>query len=105
VQIPSSTPGADHAWGLYSILLPQGVDRAAVQEVLKGHGVPSGIYYPKPLHHQPAYAGAHAASIAAGPPALPVSEMLCGRILSLPMHPYLTEEEVARVVAAVRAAL
>jgi dTDP-4-amino-4,6-dideoxygalactose transaminase len=105
VQIPSSTPGADHAWGLYSILLPQGVDRAAVQEVLKAHGVPSGIYYPKPLHHQPAYAGAHAASIAAGPPALPVSEMLCGRILSLPMHPYLTEEEVARVVAAVRAAL
>jgi dTDP-4-amino-4,6-dideoxygalactose transaminase len=105
VQIPSSTPGADHAWGLYSILLPQGVDRTAVQDVLKQHGVPSGIYYPKPLHHQPAYAGAHAASIAAGPPALPVSEMLCGRILSLPMHPYLTEEEIARVVAAVRAAL
>jgi dTDP-4-amino-4,6-dideoxygalactose transaminase len=105
VQVPSSIPGADHAWGLYSILLPEGADRGGVQEVLKSHGVPSGIYYPKPLHHQPAYAGAHAGSIHAGPPALPVSEMLCGRILSLPMHPYLTGDEISRVVAAVRSAL
>jgi dTDP-4-amino-4,6-dideoxygalactose transaminase len=105
VQAPSSVPGADHAWGLYSVLLPEGTDRARVQDALKQAGVPSGIYYPKPLHHQPAYAAAHAGSIAGGPPALPVSEMLCTRILSLPMHPYLTEDEVARVVAALRAAL
>jgi len=105
VQVPSSIPGADHAWGLYSVLLPEGTDRGRVQEVLKQHGVPSGIYYPKPLHHQPAYAPAHAAGIAAGAPPLPVSEMLCTRILSLPMHPYLTEGEVSRVVAALRAAL
>lgn len=105
VQVPSSIPGADHAWGLYSVLLPAGVDRARVQDVLKAHGVPSGIYYPKPLHHQPAYAGAHADGIAGGPPPLPVSEALCQRILSLPMHPYLTEDEVSRVIAAMRAAL
>ena len=105
VQVPTSIPGADHAWGLYSVLLPEGTDRAAVQETLKAQGVPSGIYYPKPLHHQPAYAGAHACSIAGGPPPLPVSEMLCTRILSLPMHPYLTEDEVSRVVAALRSAL
>jgi dTDP-4-amino-4,6-dideoxygalactose transaminase len=105
VQVPTSIPGADHAWGLYSVLLPAGVDRTRVQDVLKAHGVPSGVYYPKPLHHQPAYAAAHAGSIAAGAPPLPVSEMLCTRILSLPMHPYLTEEEVTRVIAALRAAL
>ena len=105
VQVPSATQGADHAWGLYSILLPEGVDRAAVQEALKAQGVPAGIYYPKPLHHQPAYAAAHEGSIAGGPPPLPVSEMLCTRILSLPMHPYLTEEEVARVASALRRAL
>jgi len=102
VQTPVSTPGADHAWGLYSVLLPDRTDRARVQAALKEAGVPTGIYYPKPLHHQPAYAAAHAGSIAAGPPPLPVSETLCARILSLPMHPYLTEEEVARVVTAVR---
>jgi dTDP-4-amino-4,6-dideoxygalactose transaminase len=105
VQVPSSIPGADHAWGLYSVVLPAGVDRARVQDVLKSHGVPSGIYYPKPLHHQPAYAGAHVAGIAGGPPPLPVSEALCQRILSLPMHPYLTDDEVSRVIAAMRAAL
>jgi dTDP-4-amino-4,6-dideoxygalactose transaminase len=105
VQVPGATPGADHAWGLYSVLLPEGTDRAAVQERLKAAGVPSGIYYPKPLHHQPAYAPAHAASMAGGPPPLPVSEMLCGRILSLPMHPYLTEDDVTPVAAALRAAL
>ncbi|WP_270935201.1 DegT/DnrJ/EryC1/StrS family aminotransferase [Falsiroseomonas oryzae] len=105
VQVPTSIPGAEHAWGLYSILLPEGADRARVQEAMKAEGVPSGIYYPKPLHHQPAYAAAHAGSILAGPPPLPVSEMLCHRILSLPMHPYLTAEEVARVVAAVRRAV
>jgi UDP-2-acetamido-2-deoxy-ribo-hexuluronate aminotransferase len=105
VQVPSSIPGADHAWGLYSVVLPAGVDRARVQDVLKSHGVPSGIYYPKPLHHQPAYAGAHVAGIAGGPPPLPVSEALCQRILSLPMHPYLTDDEVFRVIAAMRAAL
>ncbi|WP_237216406.1 DegT/DnrJ/EryC1/StrS family aminotransferase [Falsiroseomonas oryziterrae] len=105
LQVPTSIEGADHAWGLYSVLLPAGVDRARVQDSLKAAGVPTGIYYPKPLHHQPAYAAAHAGSIAGGPPPLPVSEMLCERILSLPMHPYLTEEEVARVIAAMRAVL
>jgi dTDP-4-amino-4,6-dideoxygalactose transaminase len=105
LQVPSSLPGADHAWGLYSVVLPAGVNRARVQDVLKSHGVPSGIYYPKPLHHQPAYAGAHVAGIAGGPPPLPVSEALCERILSLPMHPYLTDDEVSRVIAAMRAAL
>jgi UDP-2-acetamido-2-deoxy-ribo-hexuluronate aminotransferase len=105
VGVPSSTPGAEHAWGLYSILLPDAAARPRVQEACKAAGVPTGIYYPKPLHHQPAYAPAHAGSIAGGPPPLPVSEMLCGRILSLPMHPYLTEGDVARVAAAVRGAL
>jgi dTDP-4-amino-4,6-dideoxygalactose transaminase len=105
VQVPSSIPGAEHAWGLYSILLEDEAARARVQAAGQAAGVPSAIYYPKPLHHQPAYAGAHAGSIAGGPPPLPVSEMLCRRILSLPMHPYLAEEEVSRVVAAVRSAV
>jgi UDP-2-acetamido-2-deoxy-ribo-hexuluronate aminotransferase len=104
VQVPTATPGADHAWGLYSVLLPEGTDRDAVQAAMRAQGVPSGVYYPKPLHHQPAYAAAHAGAISNAPP-LPVSEMLCRRILSLPMHPYLTEEEVTRVVAAVQSAV
>ncbi len=105
VQVPSTTPGADHAWGLYSILLQDAAERSRVQAACQAAGVPTAIYYPKPLHHQPAYAGAHAGGLAGGPPPLPVSETLCDRILSLPMHPYLTEEEVARVITALRGAV
>ncbi len=104
VQVPSSVAGAEHAWGLYSILVEDAAARSRVQAACAAAGVPTGIYYPKPLHHQPAYAAAHRGSMAGGPPPLPVSEALCGRILSLPMHPYLTEAEIGRVVEAVRRA-
>ena len=67
--------------------------------------LPSAIYYPKPLHEQPAYRAAHASALAGGPPPLPVSEALCGRVLSLPMHPYLTEPQVARVAETVMSAV
>jgi dTDP-4-amino-4,6-dideoxygalactose transaminase len=101
-QVPAMVPG--HAWGLYSILLADEAARARVQDACRAAGVPTAIYYPKSLHRQPAYAAAHEAGIAVGAPDLPVSEALCRRILSLPMHPYLTEAEVARVVAAVAGA-
>ena len=60
--------------------------------------VPSVVYYPLPMHRQPAYM-----PYAAGP--LPVSESLCGRVLSLPMNPYQTAEHTERVIAAVIAAV
>jgi dTDP-4-amino-4,6-dideoxygalactose transaminase len=104
VQTPVTTEGADHAWGLYSILVEDESARARVQDACKAAGVPTAIYYPKSLHRQPAYAAAHAGAIS-NAPELPVAEMLCQRIMSLPMHPYLTEQEVARVVAAVSGAV
>ena len=96
--------GAENAWGLYTVRLPEGTDRDAVAKALGARGVPSGIYYPKPLHTQPAYAAAHAGAIANAPP-LSVSESLCQRVLSLPMHPYLTEGEVTHVCDALLGAL
>jgi dTDP-4-amino-4,6-dideoxygalactose transaminase len=101
VALPEIIPG--HAWGLYTIKLEDAAARTRMQEALKTAGIPFGVYYPKPLHHQPAYAAAHAASIGQAPP-LPVSEALCHQVMSLPMHPYLDEADVARVAAAVRAA-
>ncbi|MBV1797146.1 DegT/DnrJ/EryC1/StrS aminotransferase family protein [Siccirubricoccus sp. G192] len=105
VVAPQGRAGAESAWGIYSILLPDADSRTRVQAAMQAAGVPSAIYYPKPLHHQPAYAAAHAGSLAGGPPPLPVSEALCGRVLSLPMHPYLTEAQVERVAAAVLSGL
>ena len=101
VALPEIVPG--HAWGLYTIKLADAAARTRMQEGLKAAGIPFGVYYPKPLHHQPAYAAAHAGSIGQAPP-LPVSEALCHQVMSLPMHPYLEEADVARVAAAVRAA-
>ena len=92
---------AQSAWGLYTIRCRDGAERGRVQEALKADGIPFGVYYPKPLHHQPAYAASHAEAFTAGAPALPVSETLCHQVMSLPMHPYLTEAEVDRVCAAV----
>ena len=105
VATPAPFAEGVHAWGLYTIRLRDAAERARIQAALSARGVPSGIYYPKPLHHQPAYAGPHAASLAGGPPPLPVSESLCDRVLSLPMHPYLSEADVARVAEALRSAL
>lgn len=104
VGLQAVRAGAENAWGLYTVRLPEGVDRDAVVKALGAKGVPSGIYYPKPLHTQPAYAAAHAGAIANAPP-LTVSESLCKRVLSLPMHPYLTEAEIARVCDALIGAL
>lgn len=92
---------ARSAWGLYTIRCADAAQRGRVQDSLKADGIPFGVYYPKPLHHQPAYATSHAQAFQGGAPALPVSESLCHQVMSLPMHPYLTEGEVDRVCAAV----
>ncbi len=105
VKTPATLPDGVHAWGIYSILLGSEAQRASVQAAMQARGVPSAIYYPRPLHHQPAYATQHAGCLAGGPPALPVSEDLCGRILCLPMHPYLDAGQVDRVADAVLAGL
>jgi len=105
VLTPQGFTGAESAWGIYTIRLPDAATRGRVQASMQAAGVPSAIYYPKPLHLQPAYAAAHRAAVAGGPPPLPVSEALCERVLSLPMHPYLTEEQAGRVCAAVMAGM
>jgi dTDP-4-amino-4,6-dideoxygalactose transaminase len=104
VTVPRERPGAQSAWGLYTVILQDAAQRERVMAAMKQRGVPSAIYYPKPLHHQPAYAAAHAAGLPNGP-ALGTSEDLCNRVLSLPMHPYLDEGQVAAVAEALVAEL
>src|SRR5215211_64170 len=67
-------PGFESAWGIYSVLLPDAAARERVQAALRAASLPSAIYYPKPLHEQPAYRAAHASALAGGPAPLPVSE-------------------------------
>jgi len=91
VATPARVADSQSAWAIYAILLPDGPARTRMQAGLREAGVPTAIYYPRPLHHQPAYRDAHDGV------ALPVSEDLANRILALPIHPDLTDEEVARV--------
>ncbi len=99
VHIPTRVPGATSAWAIYAILLPDDATRTRVQSVMKDHGVPSAIYYPRPLHRQPAYAQHHDGA------ALPVSEDLATRILALPIHPDLSDADAESVCDAVAAGL
>jgi len=97
VGIPARVPDSRAAWAIYAILLPDSAARAHMQDGLKAAGIPSAIYYPKPLHQQPAYRDAHDGA------ALPTSEDLAGRIMALPIHPDLTEADLARICDAVLA--
>jgi dTDP-4-amino-4,6-dideoxygalactose transaminase len=87
--LPQSQPGCEPVFHLYVI---QAEDRAGLQKHLAGQGIGTAIHYPVPVHRQPAYVRPNQVT-----PHLPVTERVCGRILSLPMHPYLTDEQILQV--------
>ena len=99
VTIPARVPDSASAWAIYAVLLPDGDTRTRLQAALREQGVPTAIYYPLPLHRQPAYAGHHDGA------ALPISDDLSGRILALPIHPDLSDADVERICDAVIGAL
>ena len=99
VVTPARVPDSTSAWAIYAILLQDEAARDHVQASLRADGVPTAIYYPRPLHLQPAYRDHHDGA------RLPVSEDLAQRILALPIHPDLDEEAMAHVCDRVLAAL
>ncbi|MEQ8389286.1 MAG: DegT/DnrJ/EryC1/StrS family aminotransferase [Alphaproteobacteria bacterium] len=93
VTPPAVPAGVTSAWAQYTIKTDR---REALAEGLKEKGVPTQIYYPKPLHVQAPYKDA---PIPAG--GLPVTEALSKTLISLPMHPYLTSDVQDRIIQAV----
>jgi len=97
VVTPQVPEGSEHVYHQYTIRVPE---RDRVREFLAGRGIASGVYYPVPLHLQPLYAGlGHKRG------ELPESERAADEVLSLPVYPELTSEQIARVAEAVAAAL
>ena len=91
---PRTADGCVHAFHLYVV-------RTAARDRLRSHlaesGIDAGVHYPLPVHLQPAYLN----RLPMAPGGLPVTESVSGQILSLPLHPHLTEEEADRIVSAV----
>lgn len=90
----------DSAWAQYTVKLPDEPARPDIRFHMDQDDVPTAVYYQSPLHLQPAYEDDLRQA-----DRLPVSEKLAERVLSLPMHPYLTEEGVSRVCESLKAAL
>ncbi|MGZ6389009.1 MAG: DegT/DnrJ/EryC1/StrS family aminotransferase [Ktedonobacterales bacterium] len=95
VATPVERSGSEHVYYTYVI---QTDERDVIRDALAKKGVQTGIHYPVPLHLQPA-----CAAFAPAPESLPITEQLAGRILSLPMFPELTTEEIERVCDLVEA--
>ncbi len=94
VETPEVPAGHRSAWAQYSILSDK---RDVIAETLKEQGIPTAIYYPIPMHLQAAYR-----EHGDGKGSCPVAEKLAQRVLSLPMHPYLTDAIIERIAKVVR---
>lgn len=98
-KVPVVPDGYTSVWAQYTIRLAAG-KRDALARALQADGIPTAIYYARPLHKQTAYRDF---PVAEG--GLPVSERLADEVISLPMHAYLDEVTQDRIVEAVRRAL
>lgn len=94
--VPYVIEGGISVWAQYTI---EHENRDALAAHLKAQGVPTAVYYPIPMHRQPAYAHHRT-----GPGGLPVTEAKSERVISLPMHAWLDEATQDRIVLAVSTA-
>lgn len=97
VTTPVVTDGFYSSWAQYTLRLEDKAQRDGLQAYLKEKGIPSMVYYPKPMHRQEAFG-----QLNYDDAEFPNTIELCDTVLSLPMHPYLTDEDIDEVVKAVK---
>ena len=96
VVVPRVAQGATSAWAQYTLRIE---NRDEVMDRLRSEGIPTAVYYPRPLHRQSAY------STTGCPSGLAVADELARTVVSLPMHPYLDATGQQAVSAALRRAV
>ncbi len=99
IDVPYIPNDCQSVWAQYTVKTRAGQDRTTIMAALNAAGVPSMVYYPLPLHQQTAYK-----EYPGDPNGLPISEALAQQVFSLPMHPYLGDDQDI-VIAAMIAAL
>lgn len=97
VKTPKVKEGFSSSWAQYSILLKDEKTRDGLQAYLKEKGIPTMVYYPKPMSRQGAFQGLNCVKVD-----LQVTVDLCRRVLALPMHPYMTKEEQDAVIEGIK---
>lgn len=98
--LPEVKEGFYSSWAQYTIQLSDGIDRKEVQAKLKAAGIPSMVYYAKPMHLQGAFNGTDSANADC-----PVTEKLCATVLSLPLDPYKSKDDIDLVVSELKKAI
>ena len=101
VKTPVIPEGFGSSWAQYTIQLPNEQQRSQLQAALKEAGIPSMVYYPKPMHQQTAFQN----TIQPAGCSCDVAERLCGTVLSLPMHPYMEPSDIERICSILLASL
>ncbi len=97
VKTPTIPAGYYSSYAQYTIQLRNKEQRGALQEKMKEQGIPTMIYYPKPMHRQTAFA-----DVVCTVGDLKVTESLCDKVLALPIHPYLEEQGVATICEVIK---
>jgi UDP-2-acetamido-2-deoxy-ribo-hexuluronate aminotransferase len=101
VQTPSVSPDCTSVWAQYTIEVDE---REAVESAMREAGIPTAVHYPVALHLQPVFSSLREQS-GLGTGSFPHAERAADRVLSLPLHPYLTPGDIQRVTDAVKAVL
>ena len=91
--LPLIKEGYYSSWAQFTVQLPDDIDREQLQKALKEADIPTMVYYMKPMHRQGAFAGTYSARSLC-----PVTDELCSKVLSLPIHTYMSREQVMEVV-------
>lgn len=93
LKLPKVPNGYRSSWAQYTIVLPEDADRGDIRRYLGDRGIPTMVYYPKPMSSQLAFAGRCCL-----PEKCEVTEFACNKVLSLPLSPYIDPETQVRVV-------
>ena len=89
IKLPKIYKNLKSSWAQYTIILPENINRDKLQEYLKSKNIPTAVYYPIPLNEHKPYS-----NYPVSKSGLDVTYYLSKNVLSLPMHPYLKEDEI-----------
>jgi dTDP-4-amino-4,6-dideoxygalactose transaminase len=96
VVTPKARPGYGHVWHQYTVRVDKGRDRDAAVKQLNDAGIGTGIFYPVPANKQ-----THLIAMGLGDVSLPIAERLAQQVISLPVHPQLSQADLETIVAEV----